>query len=278
MNTSRAVRLWFLLCAALVVLPCVSSCGSLPGSSQGKAYAWKFIPMSIESSPGESGWKNYTLYMAVENQGTKVAYAPTEYQSLYGTVATKEGVSYSTERFVGPRFTVVPPKFRMPGFVVKFRAAETTTPEKIKIADLDTVDLGSIQKPTFPTDEPRPSFKNMGDSIEVAQAKITVTREPDYEKGVVVNLDIENLDRFKDNELYLPACAVFDGNGVMVKIDEDAFGWRSFDSKLGPAQKKQFKIGYIVDKQSLNNAKFVCWKDQQGNEPSFNFLAMFNLD
>jgi len=273
-------------------------------------------PIAIESSDPSGGWIYHNVYFAFENQSTQ--WLPVTLDSGQGVVETQEGFNYNGDPIryssmipllYGEPISI-PPGFRIVGstdnyngfenvFQFQFSSADTTTPLKINFANYGAIDLVNIPKASlndvimsriaagdypFPTDQPRTSFSNIGDSIEIPnQAKLTFLQAYPSEygvfAGVTVDIEIQNLNPGYDTTVNA-GCYMIDGMGFI--------RWNKEDTRFyaGPGQTNTTKLGFYLWNPSkafygdnaldsvtrdavLSNAKLICRGD---------FEAIFNLD
>lgn len=241
-------------------------------SVEGGSGNLKLIPVDISATSAGGGWKDYIVHAAIENTGPGVEEMGVVFDS--GDVDTQEGFTYHIDitDFTGVPRAWLPPKFRMSGLTFKFRAAESAHPTKVKFHKFGTIDLTAMQKPTFPTDEPRTSLHSLSDGLQTKRTKITFTQ---IEKAPTVGLDvvIENLDKGQDNNDAFPACSVFDAEGIPYGLD------LKNTTRVGPGQtvKKTYYFTDNLQANQLGTAIMLCYNnyDYQTGQGT---IDMFRLE
>ncbi len=263
--------------------------------------AMRLIPVAIESTEPSGGWKYYTVYLAIENQSNQAL--PITIDTGKGTVETQEGFTYDAEAVrwdsnapvmwgapipLPPQFRVVGGSDNILGFDnqprFSFRVAQTAHPLRVKFSKYGTIDLGSTQALSFPTDQPRTSFKNIGDTIEIpGQAKITMKQARLSKYGVfdglTVDVQFQNLNQGNDTSVNA-YCLMFDGMGFI--------RWNKEETRFsaGPGQLTTTKLGFYLWNPARaykgdNKLDDATWRAIQANAKlvcSGGFQAIFNLN
>lgn len=300
---------------AIAIEPPITSAESsspIPSSSP-----LRLVPIFIRSSEPSGGWKFYTVNFALENQSDQ--WLPVAVDTGPGTVETQEGFNYDADAiryssmppllYGGP--ITIPPGFRIAGSTdnyngfenaleLNFKAADTVNPVRANIGNYGMIELTNIPSGaslfntisslvqngsyTFPTNQPRMSFKNMGDTIEIPnRARITLLQAYHSQygifDGVTVDVQVQNLNAGYDTTINA-GCYMIDSLGFI--------RWNKEDTRFyaGPGQTTTTKLGFYIWNPSkafygdnaldsatreiiLSNAKLICRGD---------FEEIFNLD
>lgn len=264
-----------------------------------KGVVWKIIPISVQMSEPSNGWVYYSFQYVLENQGDQTSQP---YPSTgNGTVETEEGFTYSSEhvrtKASFPSGAVVPPKFRIVGssdpiqgndntFSTFFSVAENSHPTRIVFSDYGVLELNVVDSSSlsFPTDEPRSSFLDLEQTLEVSDSIKLTFKKPHISgygiyTGLTIDVEFENLNQGYDSSLDIH-CIMIDGKGY-IRGDQ---GTKRFVA--GPGQTvTNSLVFYITDpprafvgdssmddatlKTFQNNAKLICTEG---------INAIFNLD
>lgn len=277
----------------------------------------QLVPIFIHSSES-GGWKFYVVNFALENQSDQ--WLPVAVDTGKGIVETQEGFNYDAEPIRYSDMTpllhgepiAIPPDFRIAGSTddyngfenalqLVFNAAETAYPLQVNFGNYGMINLTNIPTSgaslsesisllvqngsyTFPTNKPRTSYKNMGDTVEIPnQARITFLQAYRSQygifDGVTIDVQFQNLNAGYDTTINA-GCYMIDGMGFI--------RWNKEDTRFyaGPGQTNTTKIGFYLwnpskafygdnslDSATLDllrhNSKLICRGD---------FEAIFNLD
>jgi len=275
------------------------------------------MPIFIQSSEPSGGWKYYTVNFALENQSSQ--WLPIAVDTGQGTVETEKGFNYDANPIRYSKMPpllygkpiAIPPSFRIAGSTdnyngfenalqLVFNVADTANLLRVNFGNYGIIDLTNIPSGAslsdtisllvqngsyiFPTNQPRTSFKNMGDTVEIPdRARITFSQAYRSQygifDGVTIDVQIQNLNAGYDTTINA-GCYMIDGMGFI--------RWNKEDTRFyaGPGQTNTTKIGFYrwnpskafygdnsLDSATLDvirhNAKLICRGD---------FEAIFNLD
>lgn len=250
------------------------------------AGTWKLVPIAIQASNPSDGWVNYEVTLALENQGTQIA-SP-NLKGGAGIIETREGYTYTTGlqdiRLVyWSKNLPIPPKFRIRGyssplgyqtFYFQFSVAQGMHPVRAKFPTYGDIELTGVKTLSFPTDQPRSLFRNMGETIEIPnKARITFKEARSSQYTVFVDIQLQNLNVAYETDV-TAVCVLFDGTGNI--RTEDTLGSTPF--RVGPSQTVLVRKKYILNatwddirniQTALTNAKLVCTGD---------FETIINID
>ena len=243
---------------------------------------WRLYASAIKSLGTSEGYTQYQVNLVAENQSN--TWATLSFRGATANVETQEGYIYPVTDIQNVAVDLqIPPKFRIAGYypsysarllTVSFRAAQTSRPVRIKIPGFDNVDLTALRVFSFPTEEPRTAFKNIGDSIDIPQkAKITLQRAPiakssSYSNQFAQTTEIVFQNLNQGYETTLDArCYLIDGIGVI--RTSDLTNSRIFSAGPGLTVQKQSTWALDPDPKARTNIKLVCFGE---------FKAIFNLD
>jgi len=243
---------------------------------------WRLYASAIKPGGTSEGYTQYQVGLVAENQSN--TWATLSFRGATANVETQEGYIYPVADIQNVAVDLqIPPKFRIAGYnpsysarllTVSFRAAQAARPVRIKIPGFDDVDLTAPRVFSFPTDQPRTAFKNVGDSIEIPQkAKITLQRasiakSTSYSNQFVLTTEIVFVNLNQGYETTLDErCYLIDGIGVIRTSNLTSSG--IFTAGPGLTVMKQSTWSLDPDPQARTNIKLVCLGE---------FKAIFNLD
>lgn len=218
----------------------------------------KLLPLSVQSVPAESGWRQYTVAVALENGGQGLIQLVRV--SDNGIVQTTEGFTYNVTPadFGGGAEISLPPGFRVLGASFRFKAAETAHPTQVKFDKFGVVDLTTTVKPLFPADTLPSPLHPLSDGMQTKDTKITFKKVRQATATVtVMDVLMENVNTGYANTHPTPGCSVIDsqGNVSNLNINEAV--------ELGPGKSTEKTFGFTkqIPDSELGKAVMLCYNN-----------------
>lgn len=244
----------------------------------------KLTPVYVEAQPGDDGWTDYRVMLALQNATDQLLYLP-GYLSGQAIIETAGGATYEGQFAVPPgaSYIVLPPRFRILGIVnqdgerqpiaLSFRAPTSTDVLRARMEDAEVIQLKPAQM-IFPTDSPPTAFYNQGEAVPLLKNVSVAIGQSIWENDqsgfkLVVPLTFQTVDQRREDPLKLK-CFIVDGWGYLYvgKVDKPGL---ALQSEPGQTAEYSLVFGFGDNKGSLTNAKLIC----RGEEP--NQAWVFNL-
>lgn len=243
----------------------------------------KLTPVYVEAQPGDDGWTDYRVMLALQNTTDQLLYLP-GYLSGQAIIETAGGATYEGQFAVPPgaSYIVLPPRFRILGIVnqdgerqpiaLSFRTPTSTDVLRARMEDAEVIELKPVQM-IFPTDSPPTAFYKQGETVPLLKNVSVAIGQSIWENDqsgfkLVVPLTFQTVDQRREDPLKLK-CFIVDGWGYLYvgKVDKPG---PALQREPGQPAEYSLVFGFGDNKGSLTNAKLICRREESNQAWVFN--------